>query len=75
MVLLEESPEQVLRDMRSIGLDLRPWVEAGLLGSGRRGRPRSGWRLTWAVLAGLIEEESAGGGGARRDREPVHRAQ
>jgi circadian clock protein KaiC len=26
MVLLEESPDQVLRNMRSLGLDLRPWV-------------------------------------------------
>ena len=30
-VLFEESPAQVLRNMRSIGLDLRPWTEAGLL--------------------------------------------
>jgi circadian clock protein KaiC len=27
----EESPSQILRNMRSIGLDLRPWVEEGLL--------------------------------------------
>ena len=30
-VLFEESPEQILRNMRSIGLDLRPWADAGLL--------------------------------------------
>jgi circadian clock protein KaiC len=30
-VLFEESPDQVLRNMRSVGLDLRPWVDAGLL--------------------------------------------
>ena len=30
-VLFEESPEQVLRNMRSIGLDLRQWISAGLL--------------------------------------------
>ena len=30
-VLFEESPEQILRNMRSIGLDLRPWTDAGLL--------------------------------------------
>jgi circadian clock protein KaiC len=29
--LLEESPSQLLRNMRSIGLDLAPWVERGLL--------------------------------------------
>jgi len=27
----EESPSQILRNMRSIGLDLAPWVEQGLL--------------------------------------------
>ena len=29
--LLEESPLQVIRNMRSIGLDFAPWVERGLL--------------------------------------------
>ena len=29
--LFEESPLQLLRNMRSIGIDLQPWVEAGLL--------------------------------------------
>jgi circadian clock protein KaiC len=29
--LFEESPQQLLRNMRSIGIDLEPWVEAGLL--------------------------------------------
>jgi circadian clock protein KaiC len=29
--LFEESPQQLLRNMRSIGIDLQPWVEAGLL--------------------------------------------
>ena len=27
----EESPEQIMRNMRSIGIDLRKWVDAGLL--------------------------------------------
>jgi circadian clock protein KaiC len=27
----EESPEQILRNMRSIGIDLEPWVKKGLL--------------------------------------------
>ncbi|WP_339915419.1 circadian clock protein KaiC [uncultured Brevundimonas sp.] len=27
----EESPDQIIRNMRSVGLDLAPWVEAGLL--------------------------------------------
>jgi circadian clock protein KaiC len=29
--LFEESPSQLLRNMRSIGLDLQPWVKKGLL--------------------------------------------
>ena len=29
--LFEESPDQLLRNMRSIGIDLEPWVNAGLL--------------------------------------------
>ena len=28
---LEESPEQIMRNMRSIGIDLEPWVKKGLL--------------------------------------------
>jgi len=28
---LEESPSQIIRNMRSIGLDLQPWVDQGLL--------------------------------------------
>ena len=27
----EESPQQVIRNLRSVGLDLQPWVDAGLL--------------------------------------------
>ncbi|PJA27997.1 MAG: KaiC 1 [Zetaproteobacteria bacterium CG_4_9_14_3_um_filter_54_145] len=27
----EESPDQIIRNMRSIGIDLQPWVKAGLL--------------------------------------------
>lgn len=29
--LFEESPEQVMRNMRSIGIDLQPWAKKGLL--------------------------------------------
>jgi circadian clock protein KaiC len=29
--LFEESPQQLIRNMRSIGIDLQPWVEHGLL--------------------------------------------
>jgi circadian clock protein KaiC len=29
--LFEESPQQVVRNMRSLGLDLQPWIDRGLL--------------------------------------------
>ena len=30
-ILMEESPQQVVRNMRSIGLDLQPWIDKDLL--------------------------------------------
>jgi circadian clock protein KaiC len=56
MVLFEESPEQVLRNMRSIGLDLRKWVEAGLLRIWAARPSVFGQETHLAVLARLIEE-------------------
>ena len=56
MVLLEESPEQVLRNMRSIGLDLRTWVDAGLLRIWAARPSAFGLETHLAVLAELIEE-------------------
>jgi circadian clock protein KaiC len=57
MVLLEESPEQVLRNMRSLGLDLRPWVAAGLLRIWAARPSAYGLETHLAILAGLVEEE------------------
>jgi circadian clock protein KaiC len=57
MVLLEESPDQVLRNMRSVGLDLRPWVEAGLLRIWAARPSAFGLETHLAILAGLIEDE------------------
>lgn len=31
MFAFEESPDQILRNMRSIGIDLKPWLDKGLL--------------------------------------------
>ena len=31
MLLFEESPQQVMRNMRSIGIDLQPWADRGLI--------------------------------------------
>ena len=58
MVLLEESPEQVMRNMRSLGLDLRPWVEAGLLRIWAARPSAFGLETHLAILARLIEEET-----------------
>ncbi len=58
MVLLEESPEQVLRNMRSLGLDLRPWVEAGLLRIWAARPSAFGLETHQAILAPQIEEET-----------------
>ena len=58
MVLLEESPEQVLRNMRSIGLDLRPWVEAGLLRIWAARPSAYGLETHLAIFAELIEEKT-----------------
>ena len=58
MVLLEESPEQVLRNMRSIGLDLRTWVEAGSLRIWAARPSAVGQETHLAILARLIEEET-----------------
>jgi len=57
LVLLEESPKQVLRNMRSIGLDLRPWVEAGLLRIWAARPSVYGLETHLAVLAEMIREK------------------
>jgi circadian clock protein KaiC len=58
MVLLEESPEQVLRNMRSLGLDLKPWIEAGLLRIWAARPSTTGLETHLAILAELIEEKT-----------------
>ena len=58
LVLLEESPEQVLRNMRSLGLDLQPWVEAGLLRIWAARPATIGLETHLAILAELIEEKT-----------------
>ena len=58
LILFEESPEQVLRNMRSIGLDLRPWVDAGLLRIWAARPSAFGLETHLAILARLIEEDT-----------------
>jgi circadian clock protein KaiC len=56
LVLFEESPDQVIRNMRSVGLDLGRWVEAGLLRMWAARPAAFGLETHLAILAGLIEE-------------------
>jgi circadian clock protein KaiC len=57
-VLFEESPAQVLRNMRSIGLDLQKWVDAGLLRIWAARPSAFGMETHLAILYQLIEEMS-----------------
>ena len=58
LTLFEESPAQFLRNMRSVGLDLRPWVDAGLLRIWAAQPSAFGLETHLAVLARLIEEDT-----------------
>ncbi len=58
LTLFEESPAQFLRNMRSVGLDLRPWVDAGLLRIWAAQPSAFGLETHLAVLARLVEEET-----------------
>ena len=53
----EESPAQILRNMRSIGIDLQPWLDAGLLRVWAARPSAFGLEAHLAILAQLIEEE------------------
>jgi len=55
-VLFEESPAQVLRNMRSIGLDLRPWIDAGLLRVWPARPSTLGLETHLALLVQLLDE-------------------
>ena len=54
LVLFEESPAQFLRNMRSLGLDLQQWVDAGLLRIWAARPSELGLETHLAVLARLI---------------------
>src|SRR5450755_3698125 len=56
LVLFEESPDQVIRNMQSVGLDLRRWVEAGLLRMWAARPTAFGFEAHLAILARLIED-------------------
>jgi circadian clock protein KaiC len=56
LVLFEESPDQFLRNMQSIGFDLRPRIEQGLLRIWASRPSAVGPETHLAMLARLIEE-------------------
>ena len=56
LVLFEESPEQISRNMRSVGIDLRHWVDAGLLRMWAARATAFGLETHLAILAQLIED-------------------
>ena len=56
LVLFEESPDQVIRNMRSVGLDLGRWAEAGSLRMWAARPTVFGLETHLAILARLIEE-------------------
>jgi circadian clock protein KaiC len=54
--LFEESPDQLLRNMRSIGIDLEPWVSAGLLQFHADRPSRYGLETHLATMHQLVAE-------------------
>ena len=58
LLLHEEAPAEVIRNMRSIGLDLRRWVDAGLLRTWAARPTAYGLENHLAVVSGLLEEHA-----------------
>jgi circadian clock protein KaiC len=56
--LFEESPRQVIRNMRSIGLDLQPWVDQGLLTFHADRPSRFGLEHHLAALQRIVKQTS-----------------
>lgn len=56
LVLFEESPDQYIRNMRSVGLDLRRWVDSGLLRVWAARPSAYGLEAHLAIFAELVEE-------------------
>ena len=43
----EESPSQLVRNMRSVGIDLQPWIDKGLLRCHASRPVSAGSKCTW----------------------------
>jgi|SRR5579863_9472075 len=54
--LFEESPEQLMRNLSSIGIDLRPWVAKGLLKFHADRPSRAGLETHLAVMYELVRD-------------------
>jgi circadian clock protein KaiC len=50
----EESPDQIIRNMRSIGMDLEPWVEQGLLQFHAQRPTQSGLEMHLATMRKVV---------------------
>ncbi len=48
MFVFEESPSQITRNMRSVGIDLKHWEDRGLLQMRATRPPCTAWRCTWS---------------------------
>ena len=57
LVLFEESPDEVIRNMGSVGLDLGRWVEAGLLRICAARPSAFGLEAHLTILARLMDEQ------------------
>jgi circadian clock protein KaiC len=57
LVLFEESPDEVIRNMGSVGLDLGRWVEAGLLRIWAARPSAYGLETHLTILARLMDEQ------------------
>ena len=58
LILHEESAGEVIRNLRSIGLDLGRWVEAGLLRIWAARPSAYGLETHLAIVSGLVEEHA-----------------
>jgi len=56
LVLFEESPDEVIRNMRSVGLDLEHWADAGLLRIWAARPSAFGLETHLTLLARLLDE-------------------
>jgi circadian clock protein KaiC len=54
--LFEESPQQLIRNMRSIGINLKPWVDAGLLQFHADRPSRAGLETHLAVMYQMVRD-------------------